>query len=140
MLNSLRLLIIFKSCILLKKGIGSKLRGGIHIRPTIFNFRSLQQKSINSLIDDWSIPFFCISLPIFTWIKYLIFFSDLFSRLDKILANFSLSRVWIKSNKSNASFALLDCNLPMRCNFTFELFYVLIRRFSNSFSSKSKLL
>ena len=73
MLKWLKLRSVLSVFIFLKKGIGSLLTGGIHIKPCISKSKFLHNEK-NSLSLSGCIPDFCGSSPMLIWINILGFF------------------------------------------------------------------
>jgi integrase len=76
--------------------INARLDRKVFVTPDGYQpktFRTLFVSLMKGSNLESSMPLFWCSSPIFTCIKYFNFFSELFSRLLKIFASFSLSRV-----------------------------------------------
>ena len=90
----------------------------MHIKPATSSLSSSRHSATSAGASLGSTPAFCGSAPVLTWMKRE-------SRLPwrcissaTARAIFSRSIEWMASNSSTASFVLLDCSGPMRCNST----------------------
>jgi len=77
-------------------------------------------------------PLFCSSSARLTWMKNLIFLFISFWYWFSLIANFLLSKEWIKSNNCTAFLALFDCKLPTIWSIRSLLFFLVTDHLSSA--------